>query len=136
MLFRVYNLMVINKAGINIYAKNFGGSEELNEVLISGMITGITAFMEEALGVKSQLKAIIFGDRYVLLDLREKFGVFIDSETASKTLKIALEKFADYFDSEFSEYLNKSSKNVNVYKSAIAGVEKYFGFLPGAWKSH
>ncbi len=134
--FRVYNLMVINTVGINIFHQKFSGSKEVNEVLVSGMITGISSFMEEALGVKSQLRAIIFGDRYVLLDLREKFGAFIDSESASKTLKIALEKFADYFESKFSEYLNKSSKNVNVYKSAIAGVEKYFGFLPGSWKSH
>ncbi|MFX0134818.1 MAG: hypothetical protein ACFFDN_14345 [Candidatus Hodarchaeota archaeon] len=134
--FRVYNLMVIDTAGINIFHQKFGGYKDVNEVLVSGMITGITSFMEEALGVKSQLRAIIFGDRYVLLDLREKFGVFIDSETASKTLKIALEKFADYFESEFSEHLNKSTKNINVYKSAINGVEKYFGFLPGAWKSH
>ncbi|NVM01943.1 MAG: hypothetical protein HWN67_06385 [Candidatus Helarchaeota archaeon] len=132
--FEVESLMVINASGINLFTKIFDPSKKLEEGLISGMISGIRAFMEEAFGIKSQMKEIIFGDHHILLDLREKMGAFIVSNTSSGTLKIALNKFTDFFESEFSEYL-EGSVEMSVFKPADKAVEKYFGFLPGAWKS-
>ncbi|MHA1380762.1 MAG: hypothetical protein ACTSRG_20540 [Candidatus Helarchaeota archaeon] len=134
--FKVYNLMVINSAGINIFSQNFDPNKEVDDILVSSMISAITNFMEEALGVQSQLKAIIFGDRYVLLDLRKNFGVFIEAKSSSTILKVALEKFTDYFESEFSEYLIQPAKEINVFKTAINGIKDHFGFLPGIWKSN
>ncbi len=131
--FKVYNLMVINSAGTNIFSQNFDATKEVDDVLVSSMISAITNFMEEALGA-SQLKAIIFGDRYVLLDLRKTFGVFIEAKTSSQILKVALGKFADYFESEFSKYLDETTRDVTIFKSALKGVKDHFGFLPGAWK--
>ena len=133
--FEVENLMVINSSGINLFTKIFDPSKKLEEGLISGMISGIRAFMEEAFGIKSQMKEIIFGDHHILLDLREKMGAFIVSNTSSGTLKIALNKFTDFFESEFSDYLD-GSVEMSVFDTADKVVEKYFGFLPGAWKTN
>ncbi len=132
--FEVESLMVINASGINLFTKIFDPSKKLDEGLISGMISGIRAFMEEAFGIKSQMKEIIFGDHHILLDLRESMGAFIVSNTSSGTLKIALNKFTDFFESEFSNYL-EGSVEMSVFKPADEAVEKYFGFLPGGWKS-
>lgn len=112
----------------------FDPSKGVNELLISGMISAISSFMCEALGIKSQLKEINTGDHYILLDLRDKIGVFIVTNTSSRTLKIALEKFTNFFETEFAKYLEKKVVDLDDFKTAASAVEKYFGFLPGAWK--
>ncbi|TFF89097.1 MAG: hypothetical protein EU549_01780 [Promethearchaeota archaeon] len=130
--FKVRYLMVLSRAGICFYSIAFEESEEINDVLVSGMISGITGFMVEALGIKTQLKEIVFGDKHIILDLREKIGVFIISDSSSKMLKKALRTFTDYFESNFSEHLD--SNNIDHFSPAEEGVKKYFKFLMGKWK--
>jgi hypothetical protein len=133
--FEVQSLMVLNNYGMNLYTRIFDSKLDVDENLTSSMISAITLFMQEALGIKSELEEIIFRSRHILLDIREKIWVFIVANLASKTLKIALKKFTDYFVSKFSKFLEDPVINYENFKPAMKGVEKYFGFLPGDWKT-
>ena len=70
-------------------------------------------------GIKSQMKEIIFGDRHILLDLRENMGAFIVSNTSSGTLKIALNKldksFIFYIILMLSNMIRKTDKKSKFY---------------------
>ncbi len=132
--FRVQNLIVITAGGVNLFSRSSHSSENISEDLISGAISAISLLMQEALGTISNLEEVRFGDRYILLEVRENFVVFIIAYSTSTTLKIALKKFASYFDNKFKNTLN-SVVDLKFYEQAEEGVVKYFGFLPGAWKS-
>ncbi|MDD1777961.1 MAG: hypothetical protein LUQ65_07300 [Candidatus Helarchaeota archaeon] len=131
--FKVQNLLVINASGICLFSEKFYETSGIDDVLVSGMISAITSFMNETFGAKSQLREIIFGDMHVLLDLRKKIGVILVSDASSQVLKDALSKFTDYFESTFSEV--PEPIDVTKFSSAAEGVRKFFKFLPGPWKT-
>ena len=133
--FKVQSLTVINTAGVNLFTKKFHQSKDISEDLLSGAISGISLLMQELLGVVTSLKEVIFGDRIIILDIRKEFGVFIIAQQSSTTLKIALKNFANHFEEEFSDHLSRSF-DLALFEGANKYVEKYFGFLPGAWKTN
>ncbi|NHI91411.1 MAG: hypothetical protein EAX96_02840 [Candidatus Lokiarchaeota archaeon] len=133
--FKVQSLTVINTAGANLFTKKFHQSKNISEDLLSGAISGISLLMQELLGVITSLKEVVFGDRIIILDIRKEFGVFIIAQQSSTTLKIALNNFTNHFEQEFSDHLSRSF-DLAVFQDANKYVEKYFGFLPGAWKTN
>ncbi len=132
--FKAQHLLVINRAGICLFSVTFDEKSDIDDLLVSGMLSGVSTLMKEAFGVKSQLKEIIFGDRHILLDLRKDIGVFLISDTSSGMLRNAIKLFTDYFESKFAQYLD--SPNIDNFNPAIDGVKKYMNFLPGTWKTH
>lgn len=129
--FRALRLAVVEtKAGIPLFAHSWRSKEAMiDDDLFSGMLQGISSFVQESLGA-GNLREIQLDQAVLLLHRGERNVTFVLVVTqTSKALREALRLFAAKFFAEFADKLDKPNK-VSQFKPASKLVEECFPFVP------
>jgi len=118
-------LLLLKKDGNNLFGFTFG-IELMDTALISGMISAINSFVQEAMKSKKALTNINMEDKKVILSHGEDFLVCL---VAEKDLPI-IRKRTDLFKQEVEQNYNKIIKNwdgnAKHFKHLDATIMKYY----------
>lgn len=127
--FKAYRLTVIHaNTGISLFQYEWSG-EEIDEDLLSGLITAIRSMGEEILkrgGIRQ-----IDWDLGLLFFSKGKFTLTtLLSSKASKSLRANLSAFADAFETKFKLELESGYTDVSKFEPAKDLIEDYFANIP------
>lgn len=126
---RVHHVLVIHNSGLTLYNHEFhkGG---LGEDLIGGAIDAISKFLQEALGIRTNLKEIKLFDRDILLDINEYFACVLITDKSTYFLKESLKKFNGMFLEKYKKQLEKFTGETSLYEGAETLLKDCFSYLP------
>lgn len=128
-------LIVINEAGVPIFHYAFGREKELKVELplISGALSAVASFMNEATGEKgAKLNLVRHGTHFILSDSNsegEKLTATIFANKNDPELTIILSKFLKRFLTKYSEELKDWNGDLSYFKDAVDDAEEIFGPL-------
>ena len=128
-------LLVINEAGVPIFHYSFDRKQELKVdlPLISGALSAVSSFMNEATGEKgAKLNLVRHGTHFILSDSNiegEKVTATIFANKNDPELSIILSKFLNRFLTKYEEELRNWNGEIGVFKDAIDDAEEIFGPL-------
>lgn len=133
--FKTYRVTVVdNVSGISIYnhvwAKGDEGEEVTDENLFSGMLQGISSFVQESMK-KGSLREIHLEHAILILERAPEKNVefvLVVSKT-SRVLRDALTAFKTRFVTEYAEAL-KDSSNMAGFRGVDKILEECFPFVP------
>ncbi|MCG3218104.1 MAG: tetratricopeptide repeat protein [Candidatus Heimdallarchaeota archaeon] len=104
-------LMLVAKSGIPIYSKQFDQTKELQDILISGFLTSINTFVQQAFEVKGQIKRITHEEYTLSFDQKESILFCYVYEGQSYTAMKKLEKLiTEVHESEIWSALEEVGK--------------------------
>ncbi len=130
--FKAHRLMVMETdSGIPIFTHDWVKEGTLaDEILFSGMLTGISAIMTGSVQ-QGDVQEIRLSGGILLLYRNPKFPiVFVLVATLpSATLRRALNGFGDAFCAQFSQYFERIA-NTSQFSAAADLVEEWFVFVP------
>jgi hypothetical protein len=130
--FRVISLTVFETSGgIPLFSHTWKKSGELvDESLFSGMLQGIGLVLDEAIEA-GDIESIKMNRAVMLLKRSPTHSVaFVLVATRfSRTLRLALNSFADKFFKTYAQYISKAIK-ASQFESASALVDECFAFIP------
>ncbi|MHA1636886.1 MAG: hypothetical protein ACTSUB_02620 [Candidatus Thorarchaeota archaeon] len=100
------------------------------ETLFSGMLQGIAMILDESVR-KGAVREIVLENGTLVLQRTYKYSVacVLVVSKSSRTLRHALDSFAEHFYEEYSQFFDNTSKISN-FRSASKLVEEHFGFVP------
>ena len=130
--FKVMRLTVIDtKSGISIFNHNWKAGETLvDESLFSGMLQGISAILNEAVG-KGNVRGILLDQALLIIKRNEEYPIacVLIATKSTKSLRQALNSFSDKFITQFSQFFSDTSM-VSNFESASDLIEECFPFVP------
>ncbi len=130
--FRVFNLTIIDAiSGNSIFSHDWDKKEGLmNDSLFSSLLQAISAILNEAIR-KGNVREIYLDEAVIILKRSKKYPVayVLITSKSSKTLRHALDSFAEKFDTRFSKYFTDMS-NLEVYLPAYEIIHDCFPFVP------
>ena len=105
---------------------------ELNQesVLISGAIVAITALMEEAFGISSNIQLIKFEDKDIMVEIRQDIAILLVTERTSIFLSECLRTFSSNFVEMFNNEIFSFKGDTSIFTGTTDLLVKSFG-LPG-----
>ena len=127
----IYKILVIQKTGLLCYSKSFYEAEKIDDYAIAGLIQAITAFGEEALGLRSEgldVNVIAFGDKKIIMKKYYSIIGIIITNQVSDAIVNALKNFTEAFWEKFVIYVKKEGLVIEP-KEADALLEKEFSLL-------
>jgi tetratricopeptide (TPR) repeat protein len=125
-------LLLVSESGLPIYSNKFDQTKELQDMLISGFLTSINFFVQEAFEVTGMIKRITHDEYTLSFDLKEPILFCYVYEGQSYTAMKKLEKLiTEVHESEVWSALEKVSKRGyglnNREKNQMEGmIEKIF----------
>jgi len=128
-------LIVINEAGVPIFHYAFDREKELKIELplISGALSAIASFMNEATGEKgAKLNLVRHGTHFILSDSNnegEKLTAVIFANKNDPELSIILSKFLKRFLTKYAEELKDWNGDLGYFEDAVDDAEEIFGPL-------
>ena len=130
--FRVYNLTIIDAiSGNSVFSHDWDKKEGLmNDTLFSSLLKAISAILNEAIR-KGNVREIYLDEAVVILKRIKKYPVayVLIASKSSKTLRHALDNFADKFDTRFARFFSDMS-NLEVFLPAYEIIHESFPFVP------
>lgn len=130
--FKVLRLVVFETdGGVPLFSYSWSGGEEIaQEALFSGMLQGIAMILDESVR-KGAVREIVLENGVLVLQRTYKYSVacVLVTTKSSRTLRNALDSFAETFYNEFSDQFDDVSE-VRKFSSATSLVDEHFGFVP------
>ena len=130
--FRVLRLTAFEtNGGVPLFSHDWSKGEEIaQDALFSGMLQGIAMILDESVR-KGAVREILLENGVLVLQRTYKFSVacVLVATKSSRTLRHALDSFAEHFYNEYAEYFDNPSK-VSNFASATKLVDEHFGFVP------
>lgn len=125
---QVYQLLVIHNSGLLIFEHEFrkGG---LSLELVGSAIDGISKFLQEALGVESDLKEIRFKNRIILLEVNEYCANALVTGKSTFLLKESLKTFSEKFFKKFENDIVNFYGKTSHFKEAKKLMKTTFAYL-------
>ncbi|MFX1511776.1 MAG: hypothetical protein ACFFCQ_04255 [Promethearchaeota archaeon] len=131
--FRAMKLTVVEiNSGIPLYTHSWSKKVELiDDTVFSGMISGLSSFINIALG-KGNVREIHLDQAILLLERIGQFPVafVLFASKSSPSLRNALNLFAERFTKEFSQHYSAKIVDADKYKTAADLVLSCFPFVP------
>lgn len=127
---RMDQLLVISKHGLPIFSHAFRKlpTDDDGSILLSGGLVAIRSLLKEAIGSSSDIIAIKFVEKEIMVVTRENFGVFLITDRASSFLHSALVSFANDFLSNYGQFLSGNQViQSDDFDSAVILVKETFG---------
>ena len=130
--FRVFNITIVDAiSGNSVFSHDWDKKEGLmNDTLFSSLLQAISTILNEAIR-KGNVKEIYLDEAVVILKRSQKYPVayVLIASKSSKTLRHALDSFADKFDTRFSKFFSDMS-NLEVFLPAYEIIHECFPFVP------
>ncbi len=130
--FKALRLMVIEtKSGLPLFTHIWNVKEDtVSEALFSGMLQGISIILNESVK-KGNVREIHLEQAVLIIRRSEKFtgACVLVTTKSSRSLRQALDAFADKFFKKFSPYFSEPS-NTDNFKPASDLIMDYFAFIP------
>ena len=130
--FRVFNITIIDAvSGNSVFSHDWDRKEGLmDDTLFSSLLQAISTILNEAIR-KGNVKEIYLDEAVVILKRSQKYPVayVLITSKSSKSLRHALDSFADKFDTRFSKYFSDMS-NLEVFLPAYEFIHECFPFVP------
>ncbi|MFX0101310.1 MAG: hypothetical protein ACFFCS_17180 [Candidatus Hodarchaeota archaeon] len=134
--FKVYRLTVIElEGGIPLFSRDWKikeGEEGLgSDGLFSGMLHGVNLIMKESLN-KGMATNIMLENGILILKKSTTYqtACVLVASKASRSLRNALDMFANEFFTTYGELLKSSPREVSAFDGAVEIMRKCFGFIP------
>ncbi|HUT81719.1 MAG TPA: hypothetical protein VMZ29_11005 [Candidatus Bathyarchaeia archaeon] len=137
----VYFILIFSKIGLNIHIGRIQGTiidsntaeeeekKAISENLLSSLISAISSLLTESLGSKKDLKAIIAGDRSLILDNGEYATCAILSDNSTYFLEKSLNNLRKSIETRYKEILMKPVIIKEDFQDAGKLIRKSFPFL-------
>lgn len=130
--FKALRLMVIEThIGIPLFTHIWNVKEDsVSEGLFSGMLQGISLILNESVK-RGNVREIHLEQAVLLMQRSEKFTVacVLVATKSSRSLRQALDAFADKFFKKFSPFFSEPS-NIDNFETASDLIKDYFSFIP------
>ncbi len=130
--FKALRLAVIEtNSGISLFTHVWSKMDDLiDDQLFSGMLQGISQILNEALK-KGEIRDINLEKATLMIKRSDKYSVacVLVATKSSRTLRHALNSFAERFFTKYSPYFSKPY-NMDNFNSASELVEERFSFIP------
>ena len=130
--FKALRLSIIEtQSGIGIFTHSWSKTDDLvDPQLFSGMLQGVGSIFSESLK-RGNIRDINFDEATLIIRRSEEYPVACVLLTTkfSKTLRQALDSFAQEFFQEYSPYFTTPSK-INQFDGATTLIDKHFAFVP------
>ncbi|NHJ01536.1 MAG: hypothetical protein EAX86_05305 [Candidatus Heimdallarchaeota archaeon] len=129
--FKATRLIVINDNGIPLFSHSWvKGTDPSGEVLFSGMMSGISAILNESLK-KGLVREIALDESKLLIETDKRYSIIfvLQCTRTSTSLSDALHLFSEQFILNFKEYLSGSFINTEKFNASKL-VDECFPFLP------
>ena len=130
--YKVFNITIIDAiSGNSVFSHDWDEKEGLmNDTLFSSLLQAISTILNEAIR-KGNVKEIYLDEAVVILKRSQKYPVayVLITSKSSKTLRHALDSFADKFDTRFSKFFSDMS-NLEVFLPAYEIIHECFPFVP------
>ncbi|MFX1449823.1 MAG: hypothetical protein ACFFCM_03200 [Promethearchaeota archaeon] len=130
--FKALRLMVIDtNIGLPLFTHIWNVKEDtVSEGLFSGMIQGVSLILNESVK-KGNVREIHLEQAILIIRRSEKFTVacVLVTTKTSRSLRQALDAFADKFFRKFSPYFSDPS-NLDNFKAASDLIKDHFSFIP------
>ncbi|MHA1733407.1 MAG: hypothetical protein ACTSU5_15780 [Promethearchaeota archaeon] len=123
----IYKLFVILESGLPVFSHEFSGEVEIDDTLLSGALNAITSLMTEAVGVNESLDQIRFGDRVLLVSIREKIAGILITDQPTTFLRDGLDNFLTRFLQEYGGEIRGWTGDPSVFKHAHEIIQRVFG---------
>jgi hypothetical protein len=124
-------LVVETKGGISLFTHTWRAGEQfVGEDLFSGMVHGISLFLQESLN-KGNMREIRLDEATLIIQPIKNTPVacVLVASRASQALREALRRFATRFYDEFSDAFG-AFQNVDAFSPAAALIKECFPFIP------
>ncbi len=103
----LYFLLVIDEGGLPLYSYNFSKKQDIDDLLISGLISAIINFSQEVLGKGVEtLRSITHEGRAVIIERQEKIMAVLVSDNETFESRLQVRKF-------LKEAMSKIKKKVS-----------------------
>ncbi|NVM02207.1 MAG: hypothetical protein HWN67_07715 [Candidatus Helarchaeota archaeon] len=119
------------RSGIALFTHSWSEREDLiSEVLFSGMLSGISMILNESVK-RGNVREIHLDQAVLIMRKSEEFTVacVLVTTKTSRSLRQALDTFADQFFKKFSPFFSDPS-NLDNFKTASDLIMDYFAFIP------
>jgi len=130
--FKLMRLTVIDtRSGISIFTHDWKTGETLvDEGLFSGMLQGISAILNEAVG-KGNVRGILLDQALLIIKRNEDYPIacVLIATKSTKSLRQALNSFSDKFITQFSQFFSETSM-VSNFEPASSLILECFPFVP------
>ena len=130
--FKVVQLTIIDTvSGIPLFTHTWGRIGEIvDEMLFSGMFQGISAILNEALH-RGNVREIVLDKGTLLLNRSQEVNAacILVTNKATRSLRVALNAFADEFFTRFGSYLNAAT-DLTQLAGVAELIKTHFGFIP------
>ncbi|MFX1384211.1 MAG: hypothetical protein ACFFBP_17385 [Promethearchaeota archaeon] len=119
------DLFVLTKQGVSMYNYSFG-IELRRPELISGMISALSTFMQEATGSKEDLRTIDQQDKKVILNHGEYTTVALICDKDLPIIHKRVKNFTEKFENRYGKQLLNWFGETSMFKDAETIVSKFF----------
>ncbi len=129
--FNIYILTVLYKDGNKIHTVRLKTSRkiQIEDVLLSGLISAINSVYSQTLETKSLIESISSKDASILLKSGEFITVVIVTDKGSAVLLNALERYVKEFEYKFHDLLKNQIVNMTAFESAKELIAAIFPFF-------
>lgn len=126
---KIERLLVIHESGMPLYDYEFKAfkNENVNEMMLSGLILAIKSVAMEVLGKDGALEEIKFRGMEILLLVQDDLIFMLIAQKRSSFLKSALKKFSEAFIAEFGNSFRSYEIDPKKFKVISTELEKNFG---------
>jgi hypothetical protein len=126
-----FMLMVTYKGGTPIHSVKFETKRaaELNENLVSGLISSLKITFDQLLQTTAPLETISSKDASILLRSGDNILVSMLAEHPTAILTSALDKYVVRFEEKFEEEIKSDSHDTTEFDDADKLIEPIFPFL-------
>ncbi|RMG32884.1 MAG: hypothetical protein D6732_12830 [Methanobacteriota archaeon] len=128
---KVERLLVIHESGMPLFDYEFKAfqNDDVNEMMLSGLILAIKTVASEVLGKNGILEEIKFRGMEILLLVHEEIIFMLIAQKRSSFLRSALRKFSQAFIAEFGNTLTSYEIDQKKYTVISWELEKNFGLI-------
>ncbi len=127
----IYILTVLYKNGNKIHTVRLKSKRkiQIEDILLSGLISAINSVYSHALQTKSLIESISSKDATIFLKSGEYITAIIVTDKGSSVLASALQRYVVEFEKKFYDLLKNDSPDLNAFKSASELIEPIFPFF-------
>ncbi len=128
---QIFMLMVLTKSGIPLHAVKLKTklNIEIEEDLLSGLISAISNVFEEVFQTKTFIRNISSKEMSLLIEPGEKIVCIIITNKVTFFLDQALRRYSTTFEEQFSQALQDKIQDTVVYRSAVDLLKPIFPFF-------
>ena len=128
--FKAYLLMVMEtESGLPLYQYKWSKQEEVEEWLLSGLISAIMSMGQDILK-RGKIKQIDWDLGMLIFTIGDSVTIVLLSTKGSKALRSSLLSFKDMFEVKFRDLLESQTRELGEYEAADALIEKCFAYIP------